>query len=457
MKHSWLLRLTLLWCLAAAARPLEIPAFWQKWINEDLCYIISDNEKAAFKRLHNDEERREFAIQFWLRRDPTPDTPENEYKEEHYRRIAYADHHYASDVPGWKTDRGMVYIRLGAPDEIDASDAGSPEVWHYRYIQELGTNVEMHFVGAGHRLSQDDLAKVRGITPPKGYVLCESMSQFDQVCVPSTNRVDIIKTPVVNFKDLDATVNSRVNYTTLPTSVRTDFLRITDSTVSAKVMIQFRNSDLKYATTGRNSKATVHIYGRIQTLSGKTVEWFEDTVTSEIPADRLQPSMGGRKICSRDLLLAPGTYRLNIVAKDTVGNTFNTFEDALNIPHYEEGQLAASSLVLGDQLQPCVNNVFQQDETMGIYTEFYNLGMDGKTGKPSGIIKYEVLNSDNNTVMSQTEDLTTIPNASSFLVTVKKKLPLKTLPPGRYTLKLKIDDRIKNRTISPVAEFSVTT
>jgi len=159
-----------------------------------------------------------------------------------------------------------------------------------------------------------------------------------------------------------------------------------------------------------------------------------------------------------------------------VGNTANTYEVALNVPHYEEDQLAASSVILADQLErvptnsigtgqfvirsskvrPRIANVFKQNETMGIYTEFYNLGMDEKTKKPLGNIEYEVVNSDNKTVLTQTEDLTTIPNASSFLVTVEKKLPLKSLPPGRYTLKLKVDDKLKNQSLSPSAEFTVT-
>ena len=150
---------------------------------------------------------------------------------------------------------------------------------------------------------------------------------------------------------------------------------------------------------------------------------------------------------------------------------------ALNVPHYDEDQLASSSVILADQLErvptnsigtgqfvirsskvrPRINDTFKQDETMGIYTEFYNFGMDEKTKKPEGTIEYDVIsNADNKTVMSQTEDLTTVPNASAFLVTVEKKLPLKSLPPGKYTLKLKVTDKLKNQSLSPSAQFTVT-
>jgi hypothetical protein len=207
------------------------------------------------------------------------------------------------------------------------------------------------------------------------------------------------------------------------------------------------------------------------------VNWFEDTVTSQLPAEMLQQAMNGSQIYSKRIPLAPGTYRLNIVAKDIVGNTMNTYETALVVPHYDEDQLGASSVILADQLErvptnsigtgqfvirsskvrPRIGDVFKQNETMGIYTEFYNLGMDEKTKKPQGTIEYEVVNNaDNKTMMSQTEDLVSIPNASAFLVTVEKKLPLGSLPPGRYTLKLKVDDKLKNQSLTPSAQFTVT-
>ncbi len=102
----------------------ELAGPWKKWLNEDVVYIITDEEKKAFSRLRTDEERQSFVESFWLRRDPTPDTEENEYKEEHYRRIAYANDHYASGIPGWKTDRGMIYIKYGPADEIDSHPSG---------------------------------------------------------------------------------------------------------------------------------------------------------------------------------------------------------------------------------------------------------------------------------------------------------------------------------------------
>ncbi len=145
----------------ALQRELESP--YRKWVNEDVVYIITDEERAAFERLQTDAEREHFIEQFWQRRDPTPGTPANEFKEEHYRRIAYANEHYASSIPGWKTDRGRIYIIYGPPDEIESHPSGGAyqrpaaegggtgythpfEQWRYRLMPGVGEDVIVDFV-----------------------------------------------------------------------------------------------------------------------------------------------------------------------------------------------------------------------------------------------------------------------------------------------------------------------
>ncbi len=501
----------------------ELAGPWKKWLNEDVVYIITDEEKQAFKRLKTDEERQQFVEQFWLRRDPTPDTEENEYKEEHYRRIAYANDHYASGIPGWKTDRGRIYIEYGAPDEIDSHPSGGSyerpieegggetstypfEDWRYRYIDGVGTNVIIEFVdttmSGEYHISLDPEEKDALLyVPGAGLTMAEQMGMAcktqrfqrtdgthlgtgNQPLPESMNEftrleqyANLMKAPTIKFKDLDAIVSSNIKYNTLPMQVRTDFIRVTDATVYANITLQFKNNDLNFATKDKVAKANINIYGRITTLTRRSVQWFEDTVSAEYPAEMLQQAMNGSQVYSKRIPLPPGTYRLNVVAKDTVGNTVSNYETALVVPHYDEDQLGASSVILADQLErvptnsigagqfvirsskvrPRVNDTFRQSETMGIYTEFYNLGMDQKTKKPEGNIEYEVVNSaDNKTVLSQTEDINNIPNASGFLLTVEKKLPLKSLAPGKYTLKLKFTDKLKNQSLTPMAQFTVT-
>jgi GWxTD domain-containing protein len=144
---------------------LELAGPWRKWLNEDVAYIIEDQECAAFNALGSDAERERFVEQFWLRRDPTPGTPQNEFKEEHYRRIGYTNAHYSGDsLPGWKTDRGRIYITFGPPDEIDShpSDASPFEEWRYKFIEGVGNDVVVRFVDKDHK------GEFRMTTDPNG-------------------------------------------------------------------------------------------------------------------------------------------------------------------------------------------------------------------------------------------------------------------------------------------------
>lgn len=502
----------------------ELQGPWKKWLNEDVVYIITDEEKQAFKQLKTDEEREQFVEQFWQRRDPTPDTEENEFKEEHYRRIAYANDHYASGIPGWKTDRGMIYIKYGPPDEIDSHPSGGSyerpieegggetstfpfEDWRYRYIDGIGTNIIIEFVdttmsGEYHISTDPEEKDALLYVPGAGLTMMEQMGMAsktdrfsrtdgthlgtgNQPLPESMDEFTRLETyaklqapPAIKFKDLESVVNSNIKYNTLPMQVRADYIRVTDSTVLTNITIQFNNNDLQYKTKDTAATATVNIYGRITSVTRRPVNWFEDTVTAgPFPAENLQKIMTGRQLYSKTVPLAPGTYRLNVVAKDVVGNTVNNYEMALNVPHYDEDQLGASSVILADQIErvpttsigsgpfvirsskvrPRVGDVFKQDETMGIYAELYNFGMDPKTKKPEGTVELDVINAaDNKTVLSTTEPVSTIPNSSSFLVTVEKRLPLKTLAPGKYKLQLKVNDKLRNQTLTPSANFTVT-
>ena len=502
----------------------EMEGPWKKWLNEDVVYIITDQEKAAFKKLQTDEEREQFVEQFWRRRDPTPDTEENEYKEELYRRIAYANEHYASGIPGWKTDRGMIYIKYGPPDEIESHPSGGTyerpiqegggetstypfEDWRYRYLDGIGTNIIIEFVdptmtGEYHMTmdpsEKDALLYVPGagltmyeqmgmtsktnrfnrtdgthLGVPGNMPLPESMNEFSRL----EQFAKLQRAPVIKFKDLEAVVDSTIKYNTLPMKVRADYIKVTDSQVLTDVTISFNRNELQYKTKDNISKATVNLYGRITTLSRRSVNWFEDTVQVEVPAELLQKAMNGQSVYFKSVPLAPGTYRLNIVAKDVVGNTMNHYEMPLHVPQYDDDTIGSSSLILADQIErlptnsigagpfvirsskvrPRVDETFKQDEKMGIYTEFYNLGMDAKTKKPSGTINYQIVNDATKaTVVDVNQDLSTVPNASAFLVTVERMLPLKNFAPGKYTLKIVLTDKLKNQTINQAAPFTVT-
>jgi GWxTD domain-containing protein len=506
---------------AKLRKELETP--WKKWLNEDVVYIITDEERKAFKDLQTDEERQSFVEQFWLRRDPTPDTEENEFKEEHYRRIAYANDHFASGIPGWKTDRGRIYIMYGPPDEIESHPSGGTyerpmeegggetstypfEDWRYRYIEGIGNNVNIEFVdpsmsGEFHMTmdpSEKDalvyvpnagltLNEQMGIstktqdmfTRPDGThmgvsedMLPESLQEFTRL----ENFAKLSRPPQVKFKDLEEVISTNIRYNTLPMRVRTDYIRVTDSTVLTPITIYFEKRDLQYKTKDNYARATVNIFGRVTSMSRRVITTFEDPVTVETAAELLNKTMQGSAVYQKIIPLAPGMYRLNIVAKDIVGGTMTNYEVALNVPHFDEEKLGSSSLILADliekvptrsigagqfvigdsKVRPRMTDTFSRTEKLGIYEQFYNFGADEKTRKPNGSIEYVVTkDGTNEKVFDYTEDVATLPGASAQQVTVEKILSLDKLTPGQYTIRLKVTDKARNQVLTPAATFTV--
>ncbi len=500
-------------------KELETP--YKKWLTEDVGYIISDEERKAFKVLATDEERDQFVEQFWLRRDPTPDTEENEYREEHYRRIAYANQYFASGIPGWKSDRGMIYIKYGPPDERDQHNGGTEqrsfqegggetsmfpyEQWRYRYIEGFPPNVEIEFVdttmtGEFHMTMDPSEKDALMMVPGAGLTMCEQMGQCDKSqrfsrtdgtrlgTQPGTESASMNEftrleqfaklqaPPAVKFKDLEAAVNSTIKYNLLPMKVRADFIPVTGSSVLSNITIQFDRKDLQFKQKGTVSTAAVNIYARITSMARRPVNWFEDVVTVDVPTDMLQQAAQGASIYQKTVPLAPGRYRLNIAARDTVGGNTTSFEMALEVPRIEDDRLGQSSLILADVLEkvptksigtgqfvigtskvrPRLGDTFKREEKLGIYLQLYNFEADEKTKKADGTVEYVITkNGSNEKVFEYTEDLAALTGGASQMV-IEKLLPLTSMQPGQYTLRMKVIDKKRNQTLTPSAIFTVT-
>ena len=505
---------------ARLKKELETP--WKKWLNEDVSYIITDEERKAFKQFATDEEREQFVEQFWLRRDPTPDTVENEYKEEHYRRIAYANEHYASGIPGWKSDRGRIYITIGPPDEIDSHPSGGSyqrpsaegggetstypfEDWRYRYIEGIGNDVNIEFVDptmtGEYRMTMDPSEKDALLyVPNAGLTLAEQMGLSTKTArfqrtdgthlgdplggTPASmnefSRLEqfakLQKAPPVKFKDLESLVNTRITFNILPMLVRVDYVRVTESSVLANVTVQFDNKDLQFQQKDGLQKSVINLFGRVTTMTRRPVTTFEKPLEITIAPEMLQKLTVERSIYQQSIPLAPGRYRLNVVAKDIIGGNVNNYEIALDVPHFDEEKLASSSLILADTIEklptksigggmfsigdtkvrPRLGDKFRRDEKMGIYLQVYNFAPDEKTQKPSGDITYQISKvGAAEPVLNFTEDLTKIPNASANQVTIEKLLPLKGLEPGAYILKVKATDKKGGQSLQQQSNFTV--
>jgi GWxTD domain-containing protein len=501
-------------------KELETP--YRKWLNEDVAYIITDEERTAFKRLQTDEERESFIENFWLRRDPTPDTVENEFKEEHYRRIAYANENFASGIPGWKADRGRIYITYGPPDEKDTHPSGGTyerppeegggttstfpfEQWRYRYIEGIGTDINIEFVdptmSGEYRMTSDPSEKDALLyVPNAGLTMMEQMgmsSKTDRfnrtdgthLGVPfgaqtekmnEFNRIEqfakLQRPPAIKFHDLEAAINSKISYAMLPARYRVDFFPLTDASVLTSITLQFENKDLQFRNKEGVQEAAVNIFCKVSTMTRRIVTNFEDTVTVPTPPEYLQQTSQRKSVYNKTIPLAPGTYRLSMSAKDVTGGNLFTQEIALVVPRIDTEKLSSSTIVLADMIEkvptksigtgqfvigtskvrPRVDEVFKREEKMGIYLKVYNFGTDGETRIPSGQVTYEVIKTGTDEpIFTMTEEVSDIPGASSSQVTIEKLLPLNTLVPGQYTIRLKITDKNRNQVLTPSAKFTV--
>ncbi len=377
----------------------ELHGEYKKWVDEDVRWIITDEELQAFKSLSNDEERETFIENFWLRRNPNPDSPENEYREEHYARIAYANEHFAAGKPGWKTDRGHIYIAYGKPDNIDSHPSGGTydrpmdegggststfpfEIWHYRYLEGIGDNIDIEFVdtcmcGDYHMTIDRSEKDALKYVPGAGLTMAEQEGQsqksdrfsgggLEQLGNGPTmannqskqfDRLDryakLMAAPEIKFKDLEAYMATSKILTGPPFlfDVRTDYVKVTNDTVLVPLTLQIRNKDITFNTKDGVATGTVNILGRVSNLNHKPIQTFEDTVTVQEPSELLAQVQNNMKVYWKALPLRPGLYKVEIVIKDVNNQDhIGRWERSINVPKYDDDKLASSSLILADQM-----------------------------------------------------------------------------------------------------------
>ena len=376
---------------------IELSKTYKKWLNEDVVWIISDEERAAFKQLSNDEERDNFIEAFWQRRDPTPDTEENEYKEEHYRRIAYSNEHFAAGIPGWKSDRGRMYIMYGPADEVDSHPSGGSyerpmeegggetstfpfEDWRYRYLEGIGQEVIIEFVdtcmcGDYHMTIDRSEKDALKYTPNAGLTMYESMGMASKAdrfsgggleqlgagpmsSQQQTKQFDRLEQfaklqapPPVKFKDLEEIVNTKLITNLMPFDVRSDFVKVTGDTVLVPITIQMKYRDITFANKDGVQRGTVNIFGRVSTLTGHVVQTFEDTAQVDVPAELLPRMAENSSVYWKALPLRPGRYKVEIAVKDVNGDRKGLWSRGIVVPEYSDDKLSTSTLIVADQME----------------------------------------------------------------------------------------------------------
>ncbi len=376
-------------------RQEEMRDDYRKWSSEDVVYIITSEEETVFKNLTTPEEKEQFIEQFWYRRDPDVRTAINELREEHYRRIAYANGHFASGKPGWMTDRGRIYIIHGPAAEIESHPSGGTyqrpfyegggttvtypfEIWRYRYIEGVGQDVELEFIDPSfsgeYRLAlrseeKDALLRVAGA----GLALAEELglaNKRDRPYFPLGNRqnypfmsqraadnpfqryetyVGVQRPPSINYKDLKGIVTANVGYQSLPFEIRQDYFRLGEGRILVPITLELQNQELTFRENNGVQNAKVAVYGVITSITNRLVQEFDDDLRLSYTLQSWQRGLSARSIYQKIVSLdRKMRYKLDLVVKDLNSGKTGVIRQAIIPPHYSGEKLCVSSLILSD-------------------------------------------------------------------------------------------------------------
>jgi GWxTD domain-containing protein len=491
----------------------EVKKIYKEWVDKDVDYIITEAERSAFKKLVTDEEREQFIEAFWQRRDPDPDTDENEYKEQYYERIAYANEHYASGIPGWKTDRGRIYITFGKPDSVESHPAGGIydrpsyhgggstttypfEVWFYRYLEGIGSGIEIEFVdptGTGeYRIARSpDEKDALAMVPGAGLTLNESLGLSNKSDRIFNNGgyeraqdspfarlqliADLSRPPVIKNAELASllTGSGTIEDNPLNFDMRIDFFRQSDERVVTAFTIQTENRELSFRDIGGVQTARMNIFGRITSVAGRRVGVFEDAVTATATSEDLVNAKNRKSAYGKTVPLPPGTYRVDVIVRDLESGATQVKHLGFTVPKYDSKQLSTSTLVLAAKLQsnsdlpavgqftigqfkviPNVARTYRKGDPVGIYMQVYNAGIDQTTLRPSVDVDY-VLLKDGKELGRIPEDWRGMSDAGQRL-TLARLITSDQLTPGEYEMMIRIKDRVSGQSLSPSEKFTIT-
>lgn len=497
----------------------ELKQAYKRWLDNDVAYIITKEERKAFMSLQTDEERENFIENFWRRRDPDPDTEENEYREEYYERIAYANEKFTSGIPGWKTDRGRIYIAWGKPDSIESHPAGGSyerpsyegggststypfEIWFYRHLDGVGDGIEIEFVdptGTGeYRIARDANEKDALLyIPGAGMTLSEQLGlsdKADRISGIGSSRplfgqrqqdtpferlqriADLQRPPQVKFSDLQSSLTDSpvIDKNPLDFDVRIDFFRQSEDRVIATFTVQTENRELLFKDDGSGiSTARMNIFGRITAVSGKRSGIFEDSVSANATVQELSELKSRKSVYQKAIALSPGTYKVDVVVRDVETGNKGIVNQGFTVPRYDDKKLSTSSMILASRLRTTDERDTGAMFVIGGAKVIPNLEGKFRRGDDVGIylqvynagidqttlrpaVDVEyVLMRGGNQILKQPEDWSGLSDSSQRL-TLARLLPTTALEPGDYEIKVITKDRIGGQVVENKGKFTVT-
>jgi GWxTD domain-containing protein len=491
---------------------VELKEAYKKWLENDVAYIITSEEKKAFRALQTDEERENFIENFWRRRDPDPDTEENEFRDQYYERIAYANEHFTSGIPGWKTDRGRIYITWGKPDEIETHPSGGAydrpsyegggststypfEIWWYRHLDGVGDGIDIEFVdptGSGeYRIARDANEKDAlknvpgaGLTTAEELGLSDKSQRLSGGYNPTTQgymreqdqpfrRMEIIgnlqRPPQVKFGDLQSSLYNQevtvLDKDPVDFDMRVDFFRQSDTRVITAFTIQTNNKELSFEDVGGLQQATMNIFGRVTAVSGKRSGIFEDSVSTTTTAEELASSRVHKSIYQKAIALEPGTYRVDVVVRDVKTGNKGIKNIGFVVPRYDEKKLSTSTLIIASKLRSTTEQDIGSQFVIGKDKVIPNLSGVFHQGDPVGIY-LQIYNAQiDQTTLRPAVDVDYVFTKAGKVVstqhedwsgmsdsgqrlTLARLLPTAGVSPGDYEIKVLVKDRVSGQVLN---------
>ncbi|MDA2926559.1 GWxTD domain-containing protein, partial [Acidobacteria bacterium AH-259-G07] len=444
---------------------------YKRWLETDVKYIIAPEEKGVFSSLTIDDERDAFIEQFWRRRDPDLSTSLNEYKEEHYRRIAYANERFKSGISGWRTDRGRIYIMFGPSDEIKSHVGGhyrrEPyegggytqafpfEIWRYNYIEGVGSDVEIEFVDPTMTgefrlaLTPEEKDALLYVSGPGGMTWAEQsgvLTRGDRIrnkytADPNqpmyTRRLKdlpferllqlfrISRPPEIRFKDLQKMVTSKVYYRQIPFQSAVHYIRLAEDDLLVPITVKVKDRYLQFTNESGANKATIDLYGIVTSVNGQTAYEFDETVSTYV--QDLEELGREQSIYQRKINLKPGLYKLELVVRDRNSEQVGSSQERLSVPKLDSEQLLTSSIFLARRIEPVedwdrlkdpfvlglykvipkVDRQYWPSQLLKVYFEIYQFQLDSASQKPELSLTYQIRNGQGETV-NQIDDTSSL-------------------------------------------------
>ena len=485
-----------------------------EWI-KDHDLILTKSERDAWNKLDTDDEREKFIEEFWRVRDPDPDTDENEYKEQFYERVAYANANFSSGKPGRLTDRGRIYIKFGKPDSIESHPVGGTydrpswegggttstypfEKWFYRYIPNVRSGVELEFVdptGSGEfRLARNPDEKDALLHVGGGPTFAElagfedraqrigNLGNFGRANYQRAQDSPFEVMNLIVDLDRDLPVNRNYVGSSTDTPIADDsainfetqinYFRQSDNRVLALLTIQAENDDLKFTNSGGLETARLNIFGKVLSVANRSVGKFEDTVTTTATSEELISTRKRKSAYAKGLVLNPGRYRVDVIVRDVESGAYGVKRVGFVVPEFPADRLSASSIILAAKLEhmergaaitpftigttkviPNLSAVYRRSEPVGVYLQIYNAAIDQTTLRPAADAEY-VLLKNGKELYKQVEDWREINEAGQRL-TLARLIDSRTLQPGDYQIQIRIRDHVSGQTITPSATFTI--